>query len=156
MKKRIAALALAASLAAPLAIGVATSVAKAATYPINPGYWEATYNWLGLYSTTDRYCVAPQNITTFLAKPCNHIYHCNYPVADYKDGKAHFEGTIAGNNELYYVDGGGTYTPTDFDMHAVAHGHWKFVPVPHVDLSIKGHFLGDSCPADAKRFHQRS
>ena len=147
--KRFAALLLTV-LAAPLASSAAPE------YPINPGYWEATYDWLGLYTTTDRYCVEPKNITSFLAKPCNHIYHCNYPVAAYKDGKVHFEGTIAGRNELYYVNGGGAYSPTEFSMHASAHGHWKIMPVPKVDLWIKGRFLGETCPPGAKHFHQRS
>jgi hypothetical protein len=150
--KPIAALTIAA-LVAPM---IALPVAGAETYPINPGYWEATYDWGGLLRTTERYCVEPKNIVTFLAKPCNHIYHCNYPVAAYGDGKAHFQGTITGNNELYYVNGGGAYTPTDFTMHATAHGHWKLLPVPKFDMSIKGHFLGEACPADAKRIRQRS
>ena len=147
--KRFAALAL---------IVLAAPCAKAAEpqYPINPGYWEYAYDWGGLITTTDRYCVEPKNITTFLAKPCNHIYHCNYPVSGFGDGKAHFRGTITGNNELYNVEGGGTYTPTQFDMHATAHGHWKFLPVPKFDMSIKGTFLGETCPPGAKHFHQRS
>jgi hypothetical protein len=146
---RLAALALA--LAAPLAASAAEPA-----YPINPGYWEATYDWGGLIRTTDRYCVEPKNITTFLAKPCNHIYHCNYPVAGFGNGKAYFKGTITGNNELFHIAGGGTYTPVQFDMHASANGHWKIVPVPGFDVWIKGKFLGAVCPPGAKHFHPRA
>jgi hypothetical protein len=142
--KRVAALCLAA-LIAPASAG-------AAPYPINPGYWEVTTNWLGLISTTTRYCVEPKNITKFLAAPCNHIYHCNYPVQHMADGKASFAGTIRGRDELYYVSGGGTYSPTTLDMQVNGHGHWHIVPVPHAHAALTGHFLGETCPADAKRF----
>ncbi|MGH6957920.1 MAG: hypothetical protein ACREEW_14735 [Caulobacteraceae bacterium] len=157
MTRSAALLALALALIAlPATTGAETYSAPPGAYPINPGYWEATYNWFGLISTTNRYCVEPKNIVTFLAKPCNHIYHCNYPVSGIKDGKAYFEGTITGNNELYHVRGGGTYTPTELDMHAKVHGHYKLLPVPNLDLWIKGHFISSTCPPGAKHFHQHS
>ena len=142
--KRLAVLALA-LLAAPAA-------AKDADYPINPGYWEMTMTWLGLVTTTERYCVEPRNIRKFIAAPCNHIYHCNYPVETIADGKAHFDGYIRGNNELYHVTGGGAYSPTTLDMHMSGSGHWKMVPIADAQASLKAHFLGADCPADAKRF----
>jgi hypothetical protein len=146
--QRPAALALAALLAP---IGAALP-AHAETYPINPGYWEVTTNWLGLVNTTERYCIEPRNITKFLAAPCNHIYHCNYPVQQLADGKANFSGTIRGHDELYYVSGGGTYSPTTVDMHVRGHGHWHIVPIPDARASVKGRYLAETCPAGAKRF----
>jgi len=146
MKKSLAALTLAA-LALPLGAAWA-----AEPYPINPGYWEVTTNWLGLINTTARYCVEPRNITKFMAAPCNHIYHCNYPVQEYGDGKARFDGYIRGRDELYHVSGGGTYSPTTMDMHVTGSGHWHIVPISDARASLKGHWLGAACPADAKRF----
>jgi hypothetical protein len=126
--------------------------AGATSYPINPGYWEVTTNWLGLITSTDRYCVAPGNITKFIAAPCNHIYRCDYPVQRIGDGKAYFEGVITGRDELYNVRGGGTYTRTSVDMEVAGSGHWHIVPVADARATMTAHFLAAACPADARRF----
>jgi hypothetical protein len=123
----------------------------AETYPINPGYWEVTTNWLGLVVKTERYCVEPKAIPRFLAGPCNHIYHCSYPVQTFHDGKASFEGDIRGHDELYHVRGGGTYSQTTMDMRMSGAGHWHVVPIVGARASMKAHFLTASCPANAKR-----
>jgi hypothetical protein len=141
--KRVAALALAV-LAAP-------ALAGAQPYAINPGYWEVTTDWLGLVTKTERYCVEPKAIPRFLAGPCNHIYHCTYPVQTFHDGHAHFEGEIRGHDELYHVHGGGTYSQTTMDMHVTGQGHWHIVPIAGAQASMKAHFLTEACPADAKR-----
>ncbi len=142
----------------PLAVIVLVMLAAPAAtkadapYPINPGYWEVTTNWMGLVSTTERYCVEPRNISKFLAAPCNHIYHCNYPIQKIADGKAHFDGYIRGNNELYHVVGGGAYSPTSMDVRFSGSGHWKMVPITGAHAALRGRFLTSECPADAKRF----
>jgi hypothetical protein len=143
--KRLAALALA-------ALTVPAAAKAAEPYPVNPGYWEVTTNWLGLVNTTQRYCVEPRNIVKFMAAPCNHIYHCNYPVEQYGNGKARFDGYIRGRDELYHVVGGGTYSLTSMDMHVSGSGHWHIVPIADARASLKGHWLGAQCPADAKHF----
>jgi hypothetical protein len=122
------------------------------TYPVNPGYWEVTTDWLGLVVKTDRYCVEPRNISKFLAGPCNHIYHCDYPVQEVGDGKARFDGYIRGHNELYHVRGGGTYSPTSLDLSMSGSGHWRVVPIAGARFSLSGRYLGADCPVDAKRF----
>ena len=121
-------------------------------YPINPGYWEVTTDWMGLVSKTERYCVEARNISKFLAAPCNHIYRCDYPVQEIADGKARFDGYIRGHNELYHVKGGGTYSPTSLDVKIYGSGHWHVVPIVGAHAAIDGRFLGAECPADAKRF----
>jgi hypothetical protein len=126
------------------------SLAGASAYPINPGYWEVTTDWLGLVKKTERYCVEPKAIPRFLAGPCNHIYHCTYPVQQFHDGKAHFEGEIRGHDELYHVTGGGDYSPTSMDMKITGAGHWHIVPIVGAEASMKAHFLAEACPADAK------
>jgi hypothetical protein len=126
------------------------ALAVAEGYPINPGYWEVTTNWLGLVRKTERYCVEPQAIPRFLGGPCNHIYHCSYPVEEFHNGRTHFEGDIRGNNELYHVKGGGSNTATTMGMKASGAGHWHFVPIVGAQASMKAHFLAESCPADAK------
>jgi hypothetical protein len=148
MKPVAAAIALALSFAAGLA---APGLAGAQPYPINPGYWEVTTNWLGLVKKTERWCVAPKAIPRFLAGPCNHIYHCTYPVQEFHDGHAHFEGDIRGHDELYHVKGGGTYSPTTMDMKVVGAGHWHIVPIVGASASLNAHFLAPACPADAKQ-----
>jgi hypothetical protein len=141
--KRLAAIA--------VACAALPGLAGAQPYPINPGYWEVTTNWLGLIRKTERYCVEPKAIPRFLAGPCNHIYHCTYPVQEFHDGKARFEGDIRGNDELYHVRGGGTYTATTMDMKVVGAGHWHIVPIAGAQASMKAHFLGASCPAGVKQ-----
>jgi hypothetical protein len=141
----ITALALGA-LALPLAAAAET------TYPINPGYWELNEDWLGLIKKTERVCVEPHAITKFVSAPCNHIYHCNYPVQRMGDGKIYFEGTWSKTGELYHVRGGGAYTPTTLDLKVSGHGHWNIVPVPSADASIHATFIGADCPVDAKRY----
>ena len=146
--KQLAALAFAAL--AALGLGAPT-VARAQPYPINPGFWEVTTNWLGLVKKTERWCVAPRAIPRFLAGPCNHIYHCTYSVQEFHDGLAHFEGDIRGHDELYHVKGGGTYSPTTMDMKFTGDGHWHIVPILSAQASMRAHFLTDSCPAGAKQ-----
>jgi len=138
-----------AALALPLA------AASADRYPINPGHWEVKESWLGLINKTEHVCVEPANITQFLAAPCNHIYHCNYPVQRIGAGKIYFEGTIFKHDELYHVKGGGTYSPTSLDMSFSGHGHWHIVPVPNASASLHGTYLGPDCPASARRFKPR-
>jgi hypothetical protein len=121
-------------------------------YPINPGYWEVVERWLVL-SKTERYCVEPQNITTFMSAPCNHIYHCAYPVQRIEDARFHFEGVIWKTGERYQVRGGGDYSATRLHLSVGGHGHWHMVPVLF-SASLDGRFLGADCPADAKRIRQ--
>jgi hypothetical protein len=141
--KRLAAIAFAV-LATP-------GLAGAQPYPINPGYWEVTTNWLGLVKKTERWCVQPKAIPRFLVGPCNHIYHCTYPVQEFADGHAHFDGYIRGHDELYHVKGGGTYSPTTMDMKVSGSGHWHIVPIVGASASLNAHFLAEACPADAKQ-----
>jgi hypothetical protein len=129
---------------------VLPTLAAAQGYPITPGYWEVATNWLGVVKKTERYCVEPEAIPRFLGGPCNHIYHCSYPVQDFHDGKTRFEGDIRGNDELYHVKGGGSYTATTMDMHATGAGHWRFVPIVGAQASMKAHFLAETCPSGAK------
>jgi hypothetical protein len=134
-----------------LALLAAPTFAAAEGYPINPGYWEVTTNWLGLVKKTERWCVEPKAIPRFLAGPCNHIYHCTYPVQEFHDGKARFEGEIRGHDELYHVRGGGTYTATTMDMSVTGAGHWHVVPIVGAQASMKAHFVAEACPAGAKQ-----
>jgi hypothetical protein len=143
--KRIAALALV--LLAPVA-------AQAQPYPINPGFWLVTTNWLGLVSRTERYCVAPKDIPRFMSGPCNHIYHCEYPVQRFENGRSFFDGEIRGNDEAYHVHGTGTYSLTNLTMRTSISGHWHIVPVAG-PISVNGRFVSADCPADAKRIRDR-
>jgi hypothetical protein len=144
--KRTAALFLAA-LAAPL-------IAVAQPYPINPGFWEVTTNWLGLVNKTERYCIAPKDMARFMSGPCNHIYHCDYPVQQFSNGHSHFEGDIRGHDEDYHVTGGGAYSPTSLSMRSAISGHWHIVPVAG-SITVNGRFVSTDCPADAKRIRDR-
>jgi hypothetical protein len=139
---------------ASLAALAAASGAAAQPYPINPGFWEVTTNWLGLVSKTERYCVAPKDIHRFMSGPCNHIYHCDYPVERFENGRSSFEGTIRGNDESYHVQGGGTYSPTSLVTRASINGHWHFVPIGG-PITVTGRFVSADCPADAKRIRDR-
>jgi hypothetical protein len=144
--KRLASLALAVLAAAPAATGQ--------PYPINPGFWEVTTTWLGLISRTERYCVAPKDIPRFMSGPCNHIYHCDYPVQRFENGASYFDGVIRGADEAYHVRGAGTYSPTSLTTHASINGHWHIFPLAG-PITVSGHFVSADCPADAKRIRDR-
>jgi hypothetical protein len=121
-------------------------------YPINPGYWEVVEHW-PFIDRTERYCVEPKNITTFMAAPCNHIYHCVYPVQSIEDGRLHFIGMISKHDENYRVRGEGTYSPTALRLSVRLVGHWRMLPFVFL-ASLDGRYLGADCPADAKRIRQ--
>jgi hypothetical protein len=128
--------------------------AAAQPYPINPGFWEVTTNWMGLVSKTERYCIAPKDIPRFMSGPCNHIYHCEYPVQRFANGRSYFEGDIRGHDEDYHVRGGGAYSPTSLSMRSSISGHWHVLPISG-PISVDGRFVSADCPADAKRIRDR-
>ena len=129
------------------------SGADGSAYPINPGYWEVVEHWL-FVDRKERYCLEPQNIVRFMAAPCNHIYHCSYPVEVFDADTYHFEGVITGSGTRLSVKGGGRYTPTSLHVSARFDGHYKVLPVV-LSGSLDGQFLGAECPAGAKRIRQR-
>jgi hypothetical protein len=131
-----------------LAIPAASS---AQTYPLNPGFWEVTTDWLGMVKKTERYCLEPKNISKIMLGPCNHHYRCDYPIQQVADGKAHFEGDIRGHDELYHVRGDATFSLTSMDMNMSGSGHWHIVPIAGVHASVKAHFLDAECPVGAKK-----
>jgi hypothetical protein len=122
-------------------------------YPIHPGYWQVVEHW-PLINRTERYCVEPWNIVRFMAAPCNHIYHCVYPVQTIGADTFHFEGVITGRDQRFDVRGGGEYTPGSLHLSVIGLGHWRILPVVF-NASLDGRFLGPDCPADAKRIRQR-
>ncbi len=129
-----------------------TQAAPQASYPINPGYWEVAEHWL-LLRRTERYCVEPWNITRFMAAPCNHLYHCDYPVQVIDADRFHFSGVIWRRDERYRVAGGGAFSPTSLHLSVAGMGHFHFLPFAF-SASLDGRYLGSDCPADAKRIRQ--
>jgi hypothetical protein len=123
------------------------------TYPINPGYWKVVERWLVL-NKTEFYCVEPQNIARFMAAPCNHIYHCDYPVQMMSGDSYSFEGVISRPGERYKVHGAGRYSSTSLHLSVTGFGHWHLAPFVFT-ASLDGEFLGADCPADAKKIHQK-
>ena len=122
-------------------------------YPISPGYWQVAEHWL-LFSKTEFYCVDGFNILKFMTEPCNHIYHCAYPVQDVSDGRIHFAGVIRGRREKYDVSGGGSYSPTRISVSVAGSGHYKILPVAFT-AALDARFVSGDCPPDAKRIRQR-
>ncbi len=122
-------------------------------YPINPGYWRVAYHWL-LLSHTDLYCVEPANITRFMAAPCNHLYHCSYPVQRIEADRFHFAGVVWRLDERYNVTGGGDYSPTTLRFSVTGVGHFHILPFAF-SASLNGEYLGPDCPAGAKHIRQR-
>ena len=122
-------------------------------YPINPGYWLVDEHW-PLISRTERYCLEPWNIIRFMTQPCNHIYHCYYPVQSIGADTFHFQGVITGRYDRFDVRGGGEYSPDSLHLRVTGLGHWRILPVVF-NASLDGQFLGPDCPADAKRIRQR-
>jgi hypothetical protein len=121
-------------------------------YPINPGYWQVAEHWL-LINRTERYCVEPWDITRFIAAPCNHLYHCSYPVQRIEADRLHFAGVIWRHDERYNVTGGSAFSPTSLHLSVTGMGHFHLLPFAF-SASLDGKYLGADCPADAKRIHQ--
>jgi hypothetical protein len=107
-----------------------------------------------LINRTELYCVEPWNIIRFMAAPCNHIYHCVYPVQTIGTDTFHFQGVITGRNDRFDVRGGGDFTPNTLHLTVNGLGHWHILPVIF-SARLDGQFLGPDCPADAKRIRQR-
>jgi hypothetical protein len=145
--QRFAALALA--LAPGLALAPAGAHAQTPAL-ISPGYWEATTDFLGLSHKTERWCVEPKTVVKFMLGPCNHHYHCDYPVQQVGGGRAHFEGVIKNASERYNVQGNATYTAETLDLKMSGAGHWKLLPIAGFG-AIQAHRLAPECPEGAKR-----
>ncbi|HTX50891.1 MAG TPA: hypothetical protein VME40_16060 [Caulobacteraceae bacterium] len=121
-------------------------------YPVNPGYWQVAEHWL-LLSRTERYCVEPWNITQFIAAPCNHLYHCSYPVQRIEADRLQFAGVIWRHDERYRVTGRAAFSPTSLRLSVTGMGHFHILPFAF-SASLDGQYLGPDCPADAKRIRQ--
>jgi hypothetical protein len=128
------------------------TLAPGVRYPINTGYWQVDERWLFL-GKTEFYCIDGFNILKFMAQPCNHHYHCVYPVEDVADGKIRFAGVIRNDREKYDVSGGGSYSPTRLAVSVAGAGHYKILPLAFT-ASLDARFISGDCPPDAKRIHQ--
>ena len=133
-------------LAAWLILGIAAPAVAATT--ILPGYWESRNHseLLITQDSTDRKCITPAQVETYLSGPANNHYTCTYDRRSVGDGAVHLAGRCVDNNGLKMdVAIAGTYTPESF--HLKAQLRFKFATLPIAGVaSIDAHRLSAECP----------
>ena len=135
--------------------GAATFLAAAADAPraetILPGYWETTNQVTSPIHTTktERRCVTPKDVATFMTCHINHHYHCICPVQSYSGGRIQFRGDCTdAKGRRVHIEGNGEYTPTTLSMTAT--GSFKLLGAPITfAASTQSHRIADDCPAGA-------
>ena len=101
--------------------GLAAGPALGAASPIQPGYWESTNRLLSpiKQTKTERRCITPSDLDTFVSGPSNRHYACTYPTKVFAGGKITLKGTcVSKKGHKVAVQGAGSYTPTSFDLTA--------------------------------------
>lgn len=60
--------------------------------PLQPGWWEFKTKVLGLTVESDKRCIDAEDVAKFMTGPCNRHHTCTYPVKEFANGKALFDG----------------------------------------------------------------
>ena len=136
-------------LAAPL-LTLALASAAAAQSAISPGYWETTSKVTSPFPThkTERRCIKPNDVASFMEGKINHIYTCTYPTKHVGDGKIRLEGTCATRDgPAIPITGEGTFTADTLHLDAKNTPQIGGLTIP-VRASTDAKRLADSCPAE--------
>ena len=128
------------------AVGAAPARA-ASEHAVLPGWWEYTASTALSAPKTDRRCVKPSEIDSFVAGPSNRHYRCTYPVSELSGGKARFEGVcVSKHGSRYPVRWEGDYAPEHFELHGTASPSLAGLSIP-VSATIEARRLSATCPA---------
>jgi len=128
------------------ALGLAVP-ASAAT--ILPGYWESTTHsdLLVAQQSTDRKCITPAQVDSYLTGPANRHYSCTYDRRAVGGGTVQLAGQCVDKSGLKIdVSIAGTYTPQAFHLKADLRTVFAGLPIVG-DASIDAHRISDDCPA---------
>ena len=115
---------------------------------ILPGYWESRNHseLLITQDSTDRKCITPAQVETYLSGPANNHYTCTYDKRSVGDGAVHLAGRCVDNNGLKMdVAIAGTYTLESFHLKAQLRTKFATLPIAGV-ASIDAHRLSAECP----------
>ena len=139
-----------------LALTAAAIAAPAlAQSPILPGYWESDNrsDLLIAQQSTERKCITPAQVDTYLMGPANNHYTCVYKQRAVGDGAVHLAGQCIDNNGMKMdVAIAGTYTPETFHLKAQLHTKFASLPIAGT-ASIDAHRLSADCPAVEPKLH---
>ena len=136
--------------AAPI---LALAVPAMAATTILPGYWESRNHseLLITQDSTDRKCITPAQVESYLTGPANSHYTCTYDQRSVGDGAVHLAGQCVDKSGLRLgVAIAGTYTPESFHLKAQLRTTFASLPIAGM-ASIDAHRLSPDCPtAEAK------
>ena len=127
---------------------VAIALPVLAETTILPGYWESKNHseLLVTQDSTDRKCITPAQVETYLSGPANNHYTCTYDHRAVGDGAVKLAGHCVDNNGMKMdVAIAGTYTTESFHLKAQLHTKFATLPIAG-SASIDAHRLSAECP----------
>ena len=116
---------------------------------ILPGYWESRNHSELLVSqdSTDRKCITPDQVESYLTGPTNRHYSCTYDRRSVGGGAVRLAGQCVDKNGLRLDVGiSGTYTPESFHLKAKLHTVFASLPIDGA-ASIDARRLSADCPS---------
>jgi hypothetical protein len=135
------------ALATALALG--SAAAATAQDTILPGYWESRNHseLLVTQDSTDRKCITPAQVESYLTGPTNRHYSCTYDHRAVGGGVVKLAGQCVDKNGLHMDVGiSGTYTPESFHLKAKLHTVFASLPIEGT-ASIDAHRISAECPS---------
>lgn len=134
----------------PLALAMlALAMPAAAATTILPGYWESA-NHLQLLVTkdsTDRKCITPEQVESYLTGPNNSHYTCTYTNRTVGGGHVRLVGECVDKSGIHMnVVLAGTYTPESFQLKAKFEANLAGLPMQG-SATTDAHRLSAECPA---------
>jgi hypothetical protein len=127
---------------------LAFAVPALAATTILPGFWESKNHseLLVTQDSTDRKCITPAQVETYLSGPANNHYTCTYDHRSVGDGAVRLAGRCVDNNGMKMdVAIAGTYTPESFHLKAQLHTKFATLPIAG-SASIDARRLSAECP----------
>jgi hypothetical protein len=131
--------------AAPI---LALAVPAMAGTTILPGYWESRNHseLLITQDSTDRKCITPAQVESYLSGPANSHYVCTYDQRAIGGGAVRLAGECVDRNGMRMgVAIAGTYTLESFHLKAQLHTTFASLPISGM-ASIDARRLSAACP----------
>ena len=116
---------------------------------ILPGYWESSNHTelLITQDSTDRKCITPAQVESYLTGPTNRHYSCTYDRRSVGGGAVQLAGQCIDKKGLRMdVAIAGTYTPESFHLKARLHTVFATLPIDGL-ASIDAHRISADCPS---------
>ncbi len=123
------------------------SLVRAAT-TILPGFWESKNHseLLITQNSTDKKCITPAQVESYLSGPANSHYTCVYDHREVGDGVVKLAGQCVDKSGMKMdVAIAGTYTPESFHLKAQLRTKFATLPIGGV-ASIDARRLSAECP----------